>query len=199
MFFFICQYSLAQHDIVITTYATALSESERRGTIFKIYWKHIILDEAHQIRNHKSRTAEAIFKLPGRSRWALTGTPVHNKIRDMYSLMKFLKCSPFDNFTIFKHWTENSNSGGSQRLHALVSSLMLRRTKAELISIGSLESMPERKWELIRIALDKDEMAVYQKILIFSRTLFGQFLHQRALKNQEYHDTNVLPGKTLCF
>lgn len=53
---------------------------------------------------------------------------------------------------------------------------------------GALQCMPERKWELISVELAKAEMDVYQKILLFSRTLFAQFLHQRAEKNQDAID-----------
>lgn len=58
--------------------------------------------------------------------------------------------------------------------------------------------MPEKKWELIKIELDKNEMSVYHKVLIFSQTLFAQFLHQRAEKNQDYLDykTNEAVGSS---
>lgn len=75
---------------------------------------------------------------------------------------------------------------------------MLRRTKVELMENGVLESLPERTWELIPIKLDKDETHVYQKVLIFSRTLFAQFLHQRAEKNQQVSDFQ-LNGATSKF
>lgn len=82
----------------------------------------------------------------------------------------------------------DKSTGGQERLHTVISSLMLRRTKAELMEKGTLKCMPERKWELIPIELKKDEMHIYQKILLFSRTLFAQFLHQRAEKNQDMAD-----------
>lgn len=66
----------------------------------KIRWQRIILDEAHTIRNARTKTAQVIFKLKSRARWALTGTPVHNKELDLFSLLKFLRCKPFDDFTV---------------------------------------------------------------------------------------------------
>ena len=62
---------------------------------------------------------------------------------------------------------------------------MLRRTKSELMEKGILENLPERNWQLVPVKLDQDEMDVYQKILLFSKALFAQFLHQRAEKNQD--------------
>ncbi|ENN79038.1 hypothetical protein YQE_04505, partial [Dendroctonus ponderosae] len=112
---------------------------------------------------------------------------MHNKELDMYALLKFLRCSPFDDLQLWKRWVGDKVSGGPERLHTIISSLMLRRTKEELMGKGMLNCMPEKKWVLDKVELDKDELK-YHKILIFSRTLFAQFLHQRAEKNQDYAD-----------
>ncbi|KAL1497383.1 hypothetical protein ABEB36_008363 [Hypothenemus hampei] len=179
---------LIEYDIVITTYSIVNNESEKDGALNRVKWKRIILDEAHQIRNHKSQTSEACCQLSAKSRWALTGTPMHNKELDMYALLKFLRCTPFDDLQVWKRWVGDKSSGGQERLHTVISSLMLRRTKAELMEKGVLNFMPEKKWILVKIELDKSELQVYHKILIFSQTLFAQFLHQRAEKNQDYVD-----------
>lgn len=63
-------------------------------------WKRIILDEAHVIRNYKAQTSIAACALRTKTRWALTGTPVHNKELDLYALLKFLRCSPFDDLAV---------------------------------------------------------------------------------------------------
>ncbi|XP_044253084.1 transcription termination factor 2-like [Tribolium madens] len=91
---------LAEHDIVITSYTIIMNENSRDGAAFGVHWRRIILDEAHQIRNHTSKTSEAICRLSGKSRWALTGTPVDNKELDMYAIFKFLRCSPFDDLHV---------------------------------------------------------------------------------------------------
>ncbi|CAG9821124.1 unnamed protein product [Phaedon cochleariae] len=187
---------LAKHDMVVTTYSIVNNECEKEGAVFRVKWRRIVIDEAHQIRNHKSQTSDAVCRLSARSRWALTGTPVHNKELDMYALLKFLRnanprsislsrCTPFDDLSVWKRWVGDKSTGGTERLHTVISSLMLRRTKAELMEKGTLNSLPERKWELIPVDLSKPERDVYGKILIFSRTLFAQFLHQRADKNGE--------------
>lgn len=61
--------------------------------------------------------------------------------------------------------------------------------------------MPEKKWILVKVELDSSEMRVYQKVLIFSQTLFAQFLHQRAEKNQDYMENRFSrqPGKSLLL
>lgn len=55
-------------------------------------WKRIVLDEAHAIRTLKSKMSEAVCLLPGKARWMLTGTPIHNQVNDLYAALKFLRC-----------------------------------------------------------------------------------------------------------
>lgn len=150
--------------------------------MFKIHWKRAILDEAHVIRNHKSQTCEAVCGLSASKRWVLTGTPVHNKEMDLFSLLKFLKCSPFDDVRVWKRWVDNKNFAGSERLATVMKSIMLRRTKQELQAKGQLEVLPDKAIETIEVKLDPDERVVYDKVMVFSRTLFAQFLTQRAEK-----------------
>ncbi|XP_078048682.1 transcription termination factor 2-like [Augochlora pura] len=183
---------LARNDVVITTYNILTRECKTGGTTYKIGWERIILDEAHVIRNHKSNAAEAVYGLASKKRWALTGTPIQNKELDLYSILKFLKCSPFDNIRVWKRWVDNKNTTGRRRLATVMESLMLRRTKQELQAKGNLDSLPNKCIKEVLVKLDKQEQLVYEKILTYSRTLFAQFLAQRADKN---HMNDLASGK----
>ncbi|KAI4481393.1 hypothetical protein M0804_009513 [Polistes exclamans] len=174
---------LAKYDVVITTYNILSREFKTMSTTYKIHWKRIILDEAHCIRNHKSQASQAVCGLLADKRWTLTGTPIQNKEMDLYPLLKFLKCSPFDDIRVWKRWVDNKNVSGHQRLATLMKSLMLRRTKQELQAQGALESLPNKNIKEIEVNLDQQEKLVYEKVLIYSRTLFAQFLAQRAEKD----------------
>ncbi|KAL9910816.1 transcription termination factor lodestar isoform 1-T3 [Glossina fuscipes fuscipes] len=175
---------LRTYDIIITTYTIVSREHKVAGALFGIKWKRIILDEAHTIRNHKSQTSVAVCALRGTYRWALTGTPIQNKEMDIYSLLKFMRCSPFDELTHWRKWIDKS-AGGQQRLNTIMNTLMLRRTKTQLQELGELSNLPQKHIELIEVELDKDEMNVYQKIMVYSRHLFAQFLNQRAERNTD--------------
>lgn len=148
----------------------------------QIHWKRVILDEAHIVRNHKSQASQAVCGFVANKRWALTGTPIQNKEMDLYSILKFLKCSPFNDLRVWKRWVDNRNAAGHQRLATIMKTLMLRRTKQELQMQGHLENLPEKFTEEVAVKLDSQEQLVYEKILIYSRTLFAQFLAQRAEK-----------------
>ncbi|KAJ3903907.1 SNF2 family N-terminal domain-containing protein [Lentinula edodes] len=100
---------LKKHDVVLTTYAILESsfrkqESgfKRKGKIIKeqspvhqILWHRVILDEAHNIKDRGSNTAKASFELEAVSRWCLSGTPLQNRVGELYSLIRFLGGDPF--------------------------------------------------------------------------------------------------------
>lgn len=189
---------LSRYDVVITTYAIVHQEFTKnviliviislinyktnfyfKNAIFGVKWNRIILDEGHVIRNHKTKSSEAVCHLQSRFRWILTGTPIHNKEGDLFALIKFLRCKPFNDLGHWKRWIDKS-AGGIQRLNTLMKTLMLRRTKAQLQDVGQLKKLPTKTYENISVKLSPNEMNIYQKILVFSRTLFSMFLHQHA-------------------
>ncbi|XP_039757763.1 transcription termination factor 2 [Pararge aegeria] len=180
---------LAANDVVITTYNILQRESEKNGVLSRVRWRRVILDEAHVVRNHKSATSQGVSSLPGARRWALTGTPLHNKDLDLFALLKFLRCTPFDDLTMWKKWIDNKSLGGSERLNTIMSCVMLRRTKQQLQEKGQLTCLPERSSHELTVTLAQEEMNVYQKVLVFSKTLFAQFLHQRAEKQSGLQGT----------
>lgn len=159
--------------------------------MFGVKWERVVLDEAHVIRNHKTKQSEACSALKGIRKWALTGTPIQNKESDLYALLKFLKCSPFDDYAVYKQWLSGTNEGCQQRLQSLIQPMLLRRTKEQLQEKGMLNSLRAKEYRNITVELETDEMNVYQKILTYSKTLFGQFLHQRAERD---HDRNMAYG-----
>ncbi|XP_055379370.1 transcription termination factor 2 [Condylostylus longicornis] len=186
---------LAKNDVVITTYHIISREYKTEGTIFRIKWERVIIDEAHIIRNYKAQMSLSCCGLKAKRRWALTGTPVQNKEMDLYAIMKFLKCSPFDDLGHWKKWIDNKSAGGQARLNTLMKSLLLRRTKLQLQQNDNNFNLPEKTTKLIEVILDKDEMNVYQRVMIYSQTLFSQFLHQKTERENDlnYGNTNNAP------
>ncbi|TEB29534.1 hypothetical protein FA13DRAFT_1734745 [Coprinellus micaceus] len=96
-------------DVVLTTYAVLESSYrkqqsgfKRKGMIIKeksplhhIQWNRVILDEAHNIKERSTNTAKAAFELKSKHRWCLSGTPLQNRVGEMYSLIRFLGGDPF--------------------------------------------------------------------------------------------------------
>lgn len=146
------------------------------GVLSEIHWERIVLDEAHTIRNYTSKQSLCCCRLKGSIKWALTGTPIQNKHTDVFAILKFLECSPLDEFRYWKQWT---SSKPEEKIKYLMNFLLLRRTKAELGKIGEMKSLPEKKLQVIRLTLNEDEMRVYEMVSSFSKMLSEKYLHQR--------------------
>ncbi|KAF8508824.1 SNF2 family N-terminal domain-containing protein [Gautieria morchelliformis] len=100
---------LQKHDVILTTYAILescfrkqQSGFKRKGQIVKeksamhaITWQRIILDEAHNIKERSTNTAKAAFELKSKYKWCLSGTPLQNRVGELYSLVRFLGGDPF--------------------------------------------------------------------------------------------------------
>ncbi|KAH9956779.1 SNF2 family N-terminal domain-containing protein [Russula dissimulans] len=103
---------LKKYDVVLTTYAVLEScfrkqqtGFKRKGAIIKeksplhaVEWERIVLDEAHNIKERATNTAKATFELKAKYRWCLSGTPLQNRVGELYSLIRFLGCDPFSHY-----------------------------------------------------------------------------------------------------
>uniref|UniRef100_A0A8C4ZMI7 Transcription termination factor 2 n=1 Tax=Gadus morhua TaxID=8049 RepID=A0A8C4ZMI7_GADMO len=182
---------LASHDVVVTTYSLVSKEipvakdgpghhtKDSEYTVLVVAWDRVILDEAHNIKNPKVQTSMAVCRLRARARWAVTGTPIQNNLLDMYSLLKFLRCAPFDEFKLWKFQVDNGSKRGGERLNILTQSLLLRRTKHQADSSGKpLVSLPSRTCLVHRLTLSKEEQSVYDVVFAQSRSTLQNYLQR---------------------
>ncbi|XP_048745647.2 transcription termination factor 2-like isoform X3 [Ostrea edulis] len=163
-------------------------------TLLRIVWERIILDEAHNIKNRKSLSSMAACRLRARFRWVMTGTPIQNELLDVYSLLRFLRCSPFDEYKVWKRQVESSKAGGNNRLNVLIKSLLLRRTKTQIDKAGKpLVSLPSKSSSVHEIELSKDERMVYEKLFSQSRSVMKDYLKRHEDKELG-RNTNQQPS-----
>lgn len=91
--------NLNQYDVVVTSYGALAMEYNPSAKviptkgIFSVNWRRVVLDEGHTIRNPRSKGALAACHLRSDSRWTLTGTPIINSLKDLYSQVRFLRLS----------------------------------------------------------------------------------------------------------
>lgn len=135
------------------------------------------------IRNHSTAVSKGCCSLRSTLRWGLTGTPIQNKHMDVYSMLKFLRVTPFDDLATFKKWIDPKTEAGMKRLHNILKPLLLRRTKAELQIKGELQALPSKSIVIEDIELSPAEANVYTRILAYSQSLFAQYMDQHQQRN----------------
>ncbi|XP_050057917.1 transcription termination factor 2-like isoform X3 [Aphis gossypii] len=192
---------LAKNDVVMTSYSIIMwdyKKQQNSSPLFHIKWRRIILDEAHQIRNKKTQTSLAVCNMTSMYRWAITGTPIHNKGADFFTLLKFIRCHPFDDWDVWKRWVGNNDVAGQHRLSLIVRTLMLRRTKQELSKYTTFK-IPTKTVHEIEIELSKEERNAYEKLLQFSSNLFATYLYDRAAKEKVFDSSIKVQCKVQYF
>ncbi|TGJ88287.1 hypothetical protein E0Z10_g413 [Xylaria hypoxylon] len=157
---------LVDYDMVLTTYGSVASEvtARNRGKpgswpLEEIGWFRIVLDEAHMIREQSTLQFKAICRLQAHRRWAVTGTPVQNKLDDLAALLAFLRLKPFDEKGKFtQHITAPFKMCDPEivpKLRVLVDSVTLRRLKDKI-------DLPPRTDHLIKLDFSPNERKLYQ-------------------------------------
>ncbi|KAK6113240.1 SNF2 N-terminal domain family protein [Brugia pahangi] len=162
--------------------------SRKLGSVLtKIAWERVILDEAHQIKNRTSLISKACCKIPAVARWCLTGTPIHNNLWDLYSLIRFLRVVPFDEEAVWKEYILSAHS--SQRLNTLVKGLLLRREKNQLCTETNkpIVDLKSRKYEEIVMKFEGMEKKVYDYMFQVSRQQVKELIKTREEKERDLY------------
>ena len=146
-------------DVLVTTYGQTL----RLSWLKSYTWELLVIDEAQAIKNPGSRQARAIKSLRSRARIALSGTPVENRLSDLWSLYDFLNPGLLGSATEFGRLVkgiQKSVSPDFSPLRRLVRPYLLRRLKTDRTVISDL---PDKVELTAWCALTKPQAALYQK------------------------------------
>ncbi|MDI7269301.1 MAG: DEAD/DEAH box helicase, partial [Myxococcota bacterium] len=146
-------------DAVIATYGSLL----RLSWPFEREWDLVVLDEAQAIKNPGAKQARAAKRLRARARIALTGTPVENRLSDLWSIFDFLcpgLLGSADAFARFVKHIGSASAGGYAPLRGLVRPYILRRLKTDRTVIDDL---PEKTEVRAFCPLTRAQAALYQR------------------------------------
>ncbi|KAK4165276.1 putative SWI/SNF-related matrix-associated actin-dependent regulator of chromatin subfamily A member 3-like 1 [Cladorrhinum sp. PSN259] len=171
---------LAEYGVIITSYGTLTSEVAAGGPLSKVEWRRIVLDEGHTIRNAKTKAAEAACALTAQSRWVLTGTPIINSIKDLHSLLKFLRITGgIEQADIFNTVISRPLAIGDHRaeniLQSLIKDLCLRRRKdMKFVDL----KLPTKTEYIHRITFWDDEKKKYDALLSEAQGALAEFQAQ---------------------
>jgi superfamily II DNA or RNA helicase len=154
--------SIVDVDIVITSYALLRRDIDR---LRDINFSTVVLDEAQHIKNPETQNAQAAFALAAKHRFVLTGTPMENSVRDLWSIMNFALPGYLGNRNDFRERYELPIARGSapdvqRRLARRLQPFLLRRRKRDVA-----KDLPEKIEQVVPCSLTSDQRAAYDALL----------------------------------
>ncbi|MBO0837517.1 MAG: DEAD/DEAH box helicase, partial [Actinobacteria bacterium] len=153
--------TVAVADLVITSYGVAARD---RAVLAAVPWSRVVCDEAQNIKNAHTRQAEAVRAIPARSRIALTGTPVENRLTDLWSIMEFACPGLLGPAERFRQQyaipvERNADATAAEQLRRLIGPFILRRLKTDKTVIADLPDKLEMK---VWCNLTPEQASLYQ-------------------------------------
>ncbi|XP_032738243.1 probable global transcription activator SNF2L1 isoform X4 [Lontra canadensis] len=149
-------------DVCVTSYEMVIKE---KSVFKKFHWRYLVIDEAHRIKNEKSKLSEIVREFKSTNRLLLTGTPLQNNLHELWALLNFLLPDVFNSADDFDSWFDTKNCLGDQklveRLHTVLKPFLLRRIKTDVE-----KSLPPKKEIKIYLGLSKMQREWYTKILM---------------------------------
>ena len=151
-------------DVVVSSYALARRDEE---TLREVAWAGVVLDEAQKIKNPAAKQTQAIRRLQAGYRFALTGTPIENRLSELWSIMQFLNPGYLGSqksfHTHFARPIERyQDPDAAARLRRMVRSFILRRVKTDPTII---QDLPEKLENKIYCTLTPEQTTLYQAVV----------------------------------
>ena len=151
-------HDISKHDILITSYDYLRRDIDEYQDIT---FEYVVLDEAQNIKNQKTKNATSVKELHSRHRLALSGTPIENSLAELWSIFDFLMPGYLFSYHYFKTQYEspivlNQNEDVIKKLRSFVSPFILRRTKKEV-----LKELPDKVDHQYLIDFSKEEQKLY--------------------------------------
>ncbi|KAK7591268.1 hypothetical protein V9T40_002881 [Parthenolecanium corni] len=148
-------------DVCITSYEMVIKE---RSVFKKFDWRYMVIDEAHRIKNEKSKLSEIVREFRTTNRLLLTGTPLQNNLHELWALLNFLLPDVFNSSEDFDEWFNTNNfldTSLVERLHGVLRPFLLRRLKSEVE-----RRLKPKKEVKVYVGLSKMQREWYTKVLM---------------------------------
>ena len=151
-------------DLVLSTYGLATRDAE---LLASVHWRRLVLDEAQQIKKSAARTTQSVRSIPAARRIAMTGTPVENRLSELWSIMEFLNPGILGSERRFRErFADPIERGGDDevatRLRQVTGPFILRRLKTDRTIIADLPEKLEMKQFC---PLTREQATLYQAVV----------------------------------
>ena len=151
----------SKNDVIITSFGLLRLDQNK---LLEHQWETMVIDEAQNIKNPKSQVSKAAAAMNAQFRIALTGTPVENRLDDLYSQFHFLNPGMLGTYrgfqTQYVNPIEKGEPGPALRLKNLISPFIMRRLKDDV-----LDDLPPKTENELHIELSQEEKEAYQGLL----------------------------------
>ena len=184
----------ADKAMVITSYALARRDQKLFSAVD---WHRVVLDEAQNIKNPKAAQTKAVLKLKARHRLAVTGTPVENRLMDLWSIFNFINPGYLDTQARFRKRFElpvqrDNDPVQTAALKRLVEPFILRRVKTDKSIIADL---PDKVEAIAYCNLGKEQAALYETVV---RDVEHQLEEKDGIERQGLMLSTLMKLKQIC-
>ncbi|MBR8830480.1 MAG: RNA polymerase-associated protein RapA [Chroococcopsis gigantea SAG 12.99] len=156
--------AIEKKDLVITSYSLVFRDA---NTLEAIDWRGVVLDEAQNIKNSAAKQSQSVRKLKAGFKIALTGTPVENRLSELWSILDFLNPEFLGNATFFQRRfaipiEKYGDKESLNSLRSLVRPFILRRLKTDKTII---QDLPDKQEMNVFCGLSAEQAQIYQKLV----------------------------------
>ncbi|XP_034391001.1 chromodomain-helicase-DNA-binding protein 2 isoform X3 [Cyclopterus lumpus] len=142
---------------LLTTYEILLKD---KGVLGNINWAVMGVDEAHRLKNDDSLLYKTLMEFRSNHRLLITGTPLQNSLKELWSLLHFLMPDKFDSWEDFDEVHGKGTDNGYQSLHKVLEPFLLRRVKKDVE-----KSLPAKVEQILRVDMTAQQKQFYKWIL----------------------------------
>lgn len=183
-----------QVDVVITSYALAMRDEE---TLTRIVWDNVTLDEAQHIKNTAAKQTQSIRKLSAYHRIALTGTPVENRLAELWSIIDFLNPGYLGTKESFVSKFEvpieqDDQWEAAHALQQIIQPFVLRRLKSDRQIISDL---PMKDEQTTYCTLTKEQVSLYEACM---KTALHKVEHASGMERRGAILSTITHLKQIC-
>ncbi|KAM4552935.1 chromodomain-helicase-DNA-binding protein 2 isoform 3-T4 [Fundulus diaphanus] len=144
-------------NALLTTYEILLKD---KGVLGNINWAFLGVDEAHRLKNDDSLLYKSLMEFRSNHRLLITGTPLQNSLKELWSLLHFLMPDKFDSWEDFEDDHGKGRDNGYQSLHKVLEPFLLRRVKKDVE-----KSLPAKVEQILRVDMSAQQKQFYKWIL----------------------------------
>ncbi|MBE8967434.1 helicase [Nostocales cyanobacterium LEGE 12452] len=156
--------AVKKHDLIVTSYSLLHRDIK---SLQSVSWQIIVLDEAQNVKNPEAKQSKAVRELEATFRIALTGTPVENRLQELWSILDFLNPGYLGNKQFFQRRfampiEKYGDTASLTQLRSLVQPFILRRLKSDR---DIIQDLPDKQEMTVFCGLTGEQAALYQQIV----------------------------------